>query len=305
MKPFHHVIAIVFVSGVLLACGENTTATEYLKNAKRYLGDGEPAAATIELKNALKSDAKNAEARWLLGKIYYDLNDMPSADKELRRAKQLGVPAEQVLPLLAQAFLKQAKFDELQALSAGSLAGEPLATLLAAQGLGKLAQDEVAEAGELIERAVGEAPNLAYAQMAKAHLLQVGGDAALVRVQLDVVFALAPDYLPALGLLGDLELQKNKLEAAEQAYTRAIDVGSSSAEDFANRLKRALVLIALQQYDAAQVDATYLLARAPKHPSAHYVQGLIYFQQKKLPRPKRHLTRPCLQKEVTPRYSII
>ncbi|MEZ0148429.1 MAG: XrtA/PEP-CTERM system TPR-repeat protein PrsT [Candidatus Reddybacter sp.] len=282
MKPFHHVIAIVFVSGVLLACGENTTATEYLKNAKRYLGDGEPAAATIELKNALKSDAKNAEARWLLGKIYYDLNDMPSADKELRRAKQLGVPAEQVLPLLAQAFLKQAKFDELQALSAGSLAGEPLATLLAAQGLGKLAQDEVAEAGELIERAVGEAPNLAYAQMAKAHLLQVGGDAALVRVQLDVVFALAPDYLPALGLLGDLELQKNKLEAAEQAYTRAIDVGSSSAEDFANRLKRALVLIALQQYDAAQVDATYLLARAPKHPSAHYVQGLIYFQQKKV-----------------------
>ena len=280
MKPFHHVIAIVVVSGVLLACGENTTATEYLKNAKRYLADGEPTAATIELKNALKSDAENAEARWLLGKIYYDLNDMPSADKELRHAKQLGMPVERVLPLLAQAFLKQGKFDELQALSAESLVGEPLATLLAAQGLGKLAQGEVAEAGELIDRSVGEAPNLGYAQMAKVHLLQVAGDAALVRVQLDVVFALDPDYLPALSLLGDLELQKNKLEAAEQAYTRAIDVDSSGVEEFANRLRRALVLIAMQQYDAAQVDATYLLARAPKHPRAHYVQGLIYFQQK-------------------------
>ncbi len=300
MKPFHHVIAIVFVSGVLLACGENTTATEYLKNAKRYLADGEPTAATIELKNALKSDAENAEARWLLGKIYYDLDDMPSADKELRRAKQLGVPVEQVLPLLAQAFLKQGKFDELQALSTGSLAGEPLATLLAAQGLGKLAQGEVAEAGELIDRSVGEAPNLAYAQMAKVHLLQVGGDAALVRVQLDVVFALDPNYLPALSLLGDLELQRNKLEAAEQAYTRAIDVDSSSAEEFANRLKRTLVLIALQHYDAAQVDATYLLARAPKHPSAHYVQGLIYFQQKKVAEAKEAFDQALPAKERYP-----
>lgn len=300
MKSFYHVIAIVFVSGVLLACGENTTATEYLKNAKRYLSDGESTAATIELKNALKSDAENAEARWLLGKTYFHLNDMPSADKELRRAKQLGVSVEQVLPLLAQAFLKQGKFDQLQDLPVESLAGEPLATLLAAQGLGKLAKGEIPEGEVLIEQAVGEAPNLAYAQMAKAYLLQVGGDVALVRVQLDAVFAIDPNYLPALSLLGDLELQKNKLEAAEQAYTRAIDVDSSSAEEFANRLKRALVLIALQQYDAAQVDATYLLARAPKHPRAQYIQGLIYFQQKKVVEAKEAFDQALPVKESYP-----
>lgn len=94
MRRFSCVITIVCISSVLLACGENTTGKEYLNNAKRYLSDGEPTAATIELKHALKSDAKNAEARWLLGKIYYDLGDMPSADKELRHAKQLGVPSE-------------------------------------------------------------------------------------------------------------------------------------------------------------------------------------------------------------------
>ena len=280
MNRFYHVVAIVLASSVLLACGENTTATEYVSNAKRYLADGESRAATIELKNALKSEVNNAEARWLLGKIYFDQDDMPSADKEFRHALKLGYSVNDVVPLLAQAFLRQGKLDELLALPVEHLADESLALLLSAQGLAKLTQGEAEEASVIIDSAVGEAPGLAYAQMAKARLLQVGGDVDLLRAQLDTLFAIAPDYSPALSLLGDLELQQNKLEAAEQAYTRAIDTGTSSAAEFSDRLKRALVLIALKQYDAAQVDATYLLARAPKHPSAHYVQGLIYFQQK-------------------------
>ena len=282
MKRLYRVIGTVFLSGILLACGEGSTSSEYVDNAKAYIDSGESVAATIELKNALKDDANNVEARWLLGKLYFDLDDMPSADKELRHAKQLGVAVDQVLPLLAEAFLRQAKLDELLALSVEGLAGEPLATVLSAQGLARLAQGEAEAASELIERAVRDSPQSAFAQMAKARLLQVGGDADLVRVQLDIIFAINPDYSPALSLLGDLESQQNKLVEAEQAYTRAIETGTSGATEFGDRLKRALVLIALQKYDAAQDDATYLLAMAPKHPSTNYVQGLIHFQQKKM-----------------------
>ena len=81
----------------------------------------------------------------MLGKMYYDLDDMPRADKELRHARQLGVSAERVLPLLAQVFLRQAKFEELQDLPIENLAGDSLETVLAAQGLGKLAQGKVKE----------------------------------------------------------------------------------------------------------------------------------------------------------------
>ncbi|MBV1891786.1 MAG: PEP-CTERM system TPR-repeat protein PrsT [Gammaproteobacteria bacterium] len=300
MKRFFCFISIVFVSAVLLGCGENTTTNEYLNNAKRYLSDGESAAATIELKNALKADVNNAEARWLLGKIYFDQDDMPSADKEFRHARQLGYSVDGVVPLLAQAFLRQAKYDDLRALPVENLAGESLALLLSTQGLAKLAQGEVTEASALIELAVGEAPGLAYVQMAKARLLQVDGDVDLLREQLDTVFAIDPDYSPALSLLGGLELQQKKLEAAEQAYTRAIDTGTSSTVMFGDRLKRALVLVALQQYDAAQVDATYLLARAPKHPGAHYAQGLIYFQQKKVAEAKESFVQALPAKEFYP-----
>jgi|AZIJ01.1.fsa_nt_gi putative PEP-CTERM system TPR-repeat lipoprotein len=299
MKQLYHVVVILSLVG-LFACGESTTTSEYVDNARRYLDDGKTTAAIIELKNALKIEGDNAEARWLLGKVYFDQDDMPSADKELRHARKLGVSKDQVLPLLAQAFLRQTKLDELQALSVETLRTEALATVLSAQGLGKLAENEVVAGGRLIERAVGEAPQLAYAQMAKARLLQAGGDADLVLAQLNVIFAIDPDYSQALSLLGDLELQKNEFKAAEQAYTRAIDGGSSKAEKFANTLKRAIVRITLQQLDAAQIDATYLLATAPKHPSAHYVQGMINFQQKKMVEAKESLIQALPAKERHP-----
>ena len=116
MKQLYHVVVILSLVG-LFACGESTTTSEYVDNARRYLDDGKTTAAIIELKNALKIEGDNAEARWLLGKVYFDQDDMPSADKELRHARKLGVSKDQVLPLLAQAFLRQTKLDELQALS--------------------------------------------------------------------------------------------------------------------------------------------------------------------------------------------
>ncbi len=282
MKRFFPIVAVILLSGGFISCGETSSSAEYVNNARRYLANDEPVAATIELKNALKIDGSNAEARWLLGKVYYDQEDMPSADKELRHARQLGIATDQVLPLLAQAFLHQAKFTELLALPVENLTAESLATLLSTQGLAYLAEGKIEEAETLIERAVAAAPQQTYVQMARARLLQVGGDQALVRSQLDIILAIDADYSPALSLLGDLRLQENKLDVAEQAYTRAIDTSTSPASEFSDRLKRALVLIALQQYDAAQIDANYLLARAARHPSAQYVQGLIYFQQKKV-----------------------
>ena len=300
MKQLFRVIAIVLAGGFFSACGESTTSADFVDNAQRYLDRKESTAATIELKNALKTDANNAEARWLLGKIYYDLDDMPSADKELRHARQLGVAAEQVLPLLARAFLRQAKFDELLALRLDQLSAESQAIVLSAQGLGKLAQDKTEEARELIEQAVEVSPQTTYAQMAKVRLLRAGGGVALVRGQLDIIFAIDSDYAPALSVLGDLELQQKNLEAAERIYTRAIAGSTSSAAELGDRLKRALVLIALKNYDAAQADATYLLAKAPKHPSVHYVQGLIYFQQKKTDEAKESFDQALPAKELYP-----
>lgn len=274
-------VAVAILVWLLASCGADTTTDDYVANAKQYLHDGKASAAVIELKNALRKDAAHAEARWLLGKTYYEQGDMAGADKELRRARQLGISEDQVVPLLAQAFLALAKHDELQALSVEQLpSSDAKGVVLAAQGLSQLAKGQREASAERIAKALDEAAGVAYVQMAKAYLLSTEGDVSAVRQQLGRVFKIDPDYAPALSLLGDLDSRERKLDAADEAYGRAIN---ARADSFDDRVKRVLVNIELQKYDVAQEEVTRLLARAAKHPGANYAQGLIYFHGKKLP----------------------
>src|SRR6185436_9344210 len=61
-----------------------------LSDAKRQLEKGNRAEASIQLKTLLQLDPKHAEARFLLGKVYNESQDGVSAEKELRRALELG-----------------------------------------------------------------------------------------------------------------------------------------------------------------------------------------------------------------------
>ncbi len=281
MRQAVRVFNVVILVWLLVSCGADTTTEGYVTNARQHLNDGEVSAAVIELKNALRKDAAHGEARWLLGKTYFELGDMASADKELRRALQLGISEDQVVPLLAQAFLALAKHDELQALLVEQLpSSDSRGVVLAAQGLGQLAKGQREASAQRIARALDEAGGLAYVQMAKAFLLSAESDLNAIREQLDEVFKIDPDYAPALSLLGDLDARERKLDAADAAYGRAIDARPDSFED---RVKRVLVSIELQKYDVAQDEVTKLLAKAPKHPGVNYAQGLIYFHEKKLP----------------------
>ena len=71
------------------ACGEQVTVESHLENAKSYLNENKVNESIIELKNAIRADTKNAEARFLLGQIYLSLGDGLGAVKELERAQSL------------------------------------------------------------------------------------------------------------------------------------------------------------------------------------------------------------------------
>ena len=84
----------------LMACGEGDTAEQYITRAQDALAKSEYSAAMIELKNALRLDPNSAQARWLLGKVYLESADMPSAVKELERALKMGWSPDDVKPAL-------------------------------------------------------------------------------------------------------------------------------------------------------------------------------------------------------------
>jgi len=100
---------------VLTACHGTQNSETLLADAQMYRQKGEARAAIIQLKNLLQKEPDNAAARLLLGSVYIDTGEALSAEKELRKAKTLGLSQQQVMPLLGKSWLMLGQFDKVLA----------------------------------------------------------------------------------------------------------------------------------------------------------------------------------------------
>lgn len=288
---------LLVIVGMLFACGIGMAESQYVSKAQKYIEAGELKAGLIELKNALQENPDNTQARLLLGKLYLDTGNLPSAEKELSRASELGAMDEVVLPLMGKALLFQGKFNEIQELSLKNLTDRGQAELLSVQGTAKLAQGSKNEAASLISQAISKDPKSIHALVAIARIYGFNQKFDFARKQLETVFQIDPDFFPALSLLGDIELREHHPELAELAYTKAVD---QSPGNLSNRLKRAMVRVQLKRYDEAQEDVDYLRSKIPQHPGVNYSQGLIHLQNKKLQDAKSSFDFALLDEESYP-----
>ena len=85
---------------------------EYFDSAFQHYQKGEMRAATIELKNTLKANPGNTKARFLLGKIYLQLELGAPAEKELKRSAGQTTDIRKLNQMLAKAQLLQGKAKE-------------------------------------------------------------------------------------------------------------------------------------------------------------------------------------------------
>ena len=81
---------VVAISLSLAACGLATSNEERMADARTSMDDGEYRAAIIQLRNVLVEDPDHLEARLALATVMLGLNDIPTAQKELDRAIELG-----------------------------------------------------------------------------------------------------------------------------------------------------------------------------------------------------------------------
>lgn len=283
--PLYASIAAACV--LLAACGKQASPTELMARGEDYLGKRDYRAATIELKNAVVADTGNPRARWLLGKVYLESGDLESAAKELTKARELGMPNDEVLPLLVQALLPLGMHEELMALPTTGLDAQTQAKVLAAQGQSLLANGKLEEGGKRLEQALDADPKASYVRLAHARLLLFNSQMEAGRRDLEALLADEPDYAPAWTLLGDLEQSERHPERAEEAYTKALEFAPNS---YADRLNRALVRIQLQKPEAATEDIQALRLKYGRRegeksavpPGVDYAEGLLHMQKNEL-----------------------
>jgi putative PEP-CTERM system TPR-repeat lipoprotein len=261
----------------LVACGADVTSEEYLARAKGYIEESDIASASIELQNALKLDSSLAEARWLLGGLYFDVGNIAAAEHEFQRARDLGWPADDVLPALARTSLAQGNFADVLAMEPEGLSPQAAAELLSQQAVAALADGQVERARELLASAERQDPESVEVGLARATMLLSEDDHTGALETVDVVLQAAPEMDRAWRLRAQALMRLERLEEAREALDKSIEFSRFA---FADRVARALINIRFGEYEAAQEDASLLLEISPGDPSSNYVQGLLHFQNK-------------------------
>jgi len=270
----------VFISLFLLIGCSQPSDQDQVTNARQFLDKGDVKAALIELKNALQQNPENSQARVLLGQVYLEGSNFAAAEKELKRAIELGADANETHPYLARALLQLRKLDEVMTLSGDALTDPSRGDLIASKGLVYLMQGQNSRAEEFTDRALNLAPGSAYVHVARAsyHVL---ADKAIdkARQELSRAFEISSDYAPAWSLLGDIETGQKNPEKALAAYDHALELQPANLTD---RNKRVTVNILLNNLKKAQYDLDILKKQLPDNPGVHFSQGLVYLAQKKL-----------------------
>ncbi|MEF8794275.1 XrtA/PEP-CTERM system TPR-repeat protein PrsT [Thiohalorhabdus sp.] len=275
--------AVVCAAGLLLltlaGCEgqEGPTPLQRIQEAKAYRAEGENRAAAIELKNLLQQRADHAEARWLLGRTYLDLGNGEAAEKELRKALELGIPRREVAVDLARSLRLQGKPERLieEVSVPQQWPNETRAHLLSLRGRAYLANGERGEAGKSLNRALEANPDSVEARLGLARKAAQEGRIKQAKDLLAEAREIAPDNPDSWSLAGDIARWEGNWPKAVRHYGQAINNGTSRNLD---RLQRALGYLAMEEHQSAGQDLETLRQRGADGARFHFVVGLRQFR---------------------------
>ena len=264
----------------LSGCGQSSkTVDEYLQDAQAHRLSGNLSAAVLDLKNALQRNPDNSAARYMLGEIYLDIGDGASAEKELTRAKDLGMGAQSMSLPLARAWLLQRQYkkvlDDLPMPASGDTQKQVVLSLhgQALLGLGDFDQAEAAfkQAQAISADSVDAIIGLARVAMARGKL-----DAAQsLQAQAE---ELSPHGIEGLSLKADLAFLKKDYKAASEVYGELVKL---RPQNLVFQLGRSWAQVGANQLDDAAKSLDAILRVTPNSVPANYLLGVVYYGKEK------------------------
>ncbi len=259
----------------LSACGDGVE--EHLKNADKYIAEGQFREAVIELKNVLQKDSEHRDARWKLGNIYLQLGQGAAATKEIRRARDLGYKGSELQPVLLRALLLQGKFEEVL----GRLGtpqdelGEKSLNLFRAQAYLGLNKPEKSRSA--FNKALELDPKNAEAQRGLAIIALSQRKFEEAEKQLDRTLEVSSKDVQAWMLKGELEFSQSRFEAAQSAFQEALTLSPNNA---GARLGLARSFLALENTEGAEEQLAVLTKASSKHPLVNYLRAVAAQQRR-------------------------
>lgn len=249
----------------------------FYDKAQGYVEKGDLNAAVIQLKNAIRSDANNVEARVQLASIYLALGDPQGAEKEFKAARARGYAAEQIVSSLAQVYVMQGKFQALlDDFKNETFEGEPQAVLQVYRAQAYIALKQPGDAEKALDAARAISPDMLQINIVSSWLRRTEGDLAGAEALVDGVLGSTPDNLDALMQKAELRHLAGDHEAAIDFATRALEQNQFRR---APRVTRGMALASLGRVDETLADAEVLVERSGHDPIGAFLKAWGYAQK--------------------------
>lgn len=273
LKKVISALCIVLLTIAASGCSEKSVDS-HIADARTKVEEGDVSAAIIEYKNAIKLDPEAAQPRFELGKLYLETNNFASAEKELSRASELGYPASQVLPLLAQSYQQTGAEN---ALSEVDHKTEGLTSLEQAQvGFYKvqalLELDKKEQAGALIGELKTLDTNSVYKGLLSVFEDVIDDDVAAARDKALALYERAPRNKDVLDQLARLHLANRDAEQATQIYKEYVALFPA---DLSRQFALVALLVEQRKLDEAEPHVDSLLEVSEAHPLLNQYKGII------------------------------
>lgn len=277
-------ILVILLAVIITACSGGVDEQARIESAKGYIEKRDLSAATIELKNVLREDAENAEARYLLGQIYLSLGDAKSAEKELRRALDAGWDEAAVQLSLAEAYLRQGDFQ-------GVLDNIPIkdvypddvwANLQGIRASAEAGLGQWDKAAETLSVGKSSSPDALWVLQSTIKLQANAKDLPAAEKTLTHALELYPFSQDLWLLQAALTEQKGERAETIAALQKVIDLEPArniSVSGRRARLAQSQALLKEQDYAKAQAVIDPIIKTYPNDPLANYLAGLIAFRQ--------------------------
>jgi len=261
----------------LASCSQQKSVDEYVSAAKISIDDSDYKSAIIQLKNGIQTDAKHAEARYLLGKLYLLQDNVAGAVKELERAKKYQYSEHEVLPLLANAYYLSEDFQPLTLLDSKNLTQEKRVLVKFYQGLAyiKLAQLDEAKAAL---NDMGKSSNVAgYRALLQGYMGFQEQDVEQAKKFVETGLSLLPAQPQGILLLGHIGSATNNFTLAIENYNKYL-------QKYPNQRSVELMLAHafLQNGNTLEAErhADNILTLIPTQAFANYIKAIVRAQAK-------------------------
>lgn len=239
-----------------------------LDRAEVALESGDFRAAIIDAKDVLRGEPENSRGRVLLGRASVAVGDGQSAEKELRRAIELGVAFEAVAVPLARSLLLQREFheivDDIQPDSVSSADAKTELRLIRGDAFMGLGQPAVAR--QLYNDVLTADAGQIGAYLGLASTYRAEGNVTETRRILDQVTSKFPDDVRGWLSYGDLHLGQQEFSEAGIAFNTAHQLAVVDENDGAAIQALAGLAetqFALQNVDEARATVARIVETAP------------------------------------------